>query len=75
MDLAKIEVILTFPIPTKSKDVRSFLGHARYYRRFIKDFSKIASPLYKLITKEAEFSWISECNEAFLQVRKFSLHP
>ena len=68
VDPAKIEVIQTLPIPTKSKDVRSFLGHARYYRCFIKDFSKIASPLYKLLTKEAEFNWTSECNEVFLQL-------
>lgn len=66
VDPAKIEVIQTFPIPTKSKDIRSFLGHVGYYRHFIKDFSKIASPLYKLLTKEAEFSWTSECNKAFL---------
>ena len=56
VDLAKIEVIQTLPIPTKSKDVRSFLGHAGYYRNFIKDFRKIASPLYKLLTKEVEFN-------------------
>ena len=63
---AKIEVIQTLPIPKKQKDVRSFLGHVVYYRCFVKDFSKIASPLYKLLTKEAEFSWTFECNEVFL---------
>ena len=66
VDPAKIEVIQTLPIPTKSKDVRYFLGHVVYYRRFIKYFSRIASPLYKLLTKEVEFSWTLECNEAFL---------
>ena len=71
VDLARIEVIQTLPIPTKSKDVRYFLGHARFYRHFIKYFSKIASPLYKLLTKEAEFSWTSKFNEAFLQLKKF----
>ena len=55
MDPAKIKVILTLPIPTKPKDVRFFLGHVSYYRHFIKDFSKIASPLYTLLTKEAKF--------------------
>ena len=70
MDPAKIEVIQTLSIPTKSKDVRSFLGHAGYYRHFIIDFSKIASLLYKLLTKEVEFSWTSECDEAFLQLKK-----
>ena len=60
VDPAKIEVILTFPIPTKSKDVRSFLGHVGYYRCFIKDFSKIASPLYTLLTKEVKLIWTFE---------------
>jgi len=66
VDPTKIEVIVTLPIPTKPKDVRSFLGHARYYRCFIKDFNKIASPLYTLLTKEAKFIWTPKCNEAFL---------
>ena len=66
VDPAKIEVILTLPIPTKLKDVRSFLGHVGYYRHFIKDFRKITSPLYTLLTKEAEFIWTPECNKTFL---------
>lgn len=71
VDPTKIEIILTLPIPTKPKDVRSILGHVGYYRCFIKDFSKIASPLHTLLTKEAEFLWTLECNEAFLQLKKF----
>ena len=70
MDLAKIKVILTLPIPTKPKNVRSFLGHVGYYRHFIKYFSKIASPLYTLLTKESEFIWTPKCSEAFLQLQK-----
>ena len=71
VDLAKIEVIQTFPIPTKLKHVRSFLGHARYYKCFIKYFNKIASLLYKLLTKEAEFSWTPKCDEAYCSLRNF----
>ena len=70
VDLAKIEVIQTLPIPTKLKDVRSFLGHAGYYRHLIRDFSKIASPLYKWLIEDAEFSWMPKCNESFLQLKK-----
>ena len=66
VDPTKIEVIQTLSIPTKPKDVRSFLGHAGYYRHFIKYFSKIASPLYTVLTKEVEFIWTLECNESFL---------
>lgn len=51
VNLAKIEVTKNLPVPTKLKDVRSFLGHATYYRRFIQDFNKIVGPFYGLLTK------------------------
>ena len=70
VDPAKVEVIQTLPIPTKLKDIRSFMGHAGYYMHFIKDSSKIASPLYKFLTKEAQFNWTPECDEAFLQLKQ-----
>ena len=46
---AKIEAIAKLPMPKCMKDIRSFLGHADFYRRFIKDFSKIARPLTNLL--------------------------
>ena len=49
VDRAKIEVIANFPTPKSVKDIRSFLGYANFYKRFIQDFSKIAKPLYKLL--------------------------
>ncbi|XP_070039971.1 uncharacterized protein [Nicotiana tomentosiformis] len=54
VDKAKIEVISKLP-PTSIKGVRSFLGHAGFYRRFIKDFSKVVNPLCKLLEKDAKF--------------------
>ena len=51
VDPTKIKVICDLPVPTTQKDVRSFLGHAGYYRRFIENFTKIASPLFYLLTK------------------------
>jgi hypothetical protein len=47
VDPAKIEVIVNLPSPRTQKDVRSFLGHAGYYRRFIENFTKVASPMFK----------------------------
>ena len=55
VDKEKIELISKRPSPMKVKTVRQFLGHAGFYRRFIKDFSKIAKPLYKLLEKDAKF--------------------
>ena len=56
VDKAKIELISKLSSPKNVKTVRQFLGHAGFYRRFIKDFSKIAKPLYKLLEKDAKFS-------------------
>ena len=61
VDKAKIELISQLPSPVNVKTVRQFLGHAGFYRRFIKDFSKIAKPLYKLLEKDAKFVWEKEC--------------
>jgi len=65
VDQAKIEVIEKLPPLVNVKGVRSFLGHAGFYQRFIKDFSKIAKPLYNLLVKETEFNFDSECLNAF----------
>lgn len=51
------------PAPTTVKDVRSFLEHARFYRRFIKDFSKIARPLTPLLCKDVKFYFMPECSK------------
>ncbi|XP_070004091.1 uncharacterized protein [Nicotiana sylvestris] len=58
---ANIEVISNLPPPTSFKGVRSFLGHARFYRRFIKDFSKVVNPLCKLLEKDVKFLFNDEC--------------
>ena len=60
VDKAKIELISKLPPPSNVKTVRQFLGHAGFYRRFIKDFSKIAKPLYKRLEKDAKFVWERE---------------
>ncbi|KAL0729919.1 hypothetical protein Bca4012_026012 [Brassica carinata] len=69
VDKAKIEVMVSLPPPKTVKDIRSFLGHAGFYRRFIKDFSKIARPMTKLLCKEAAFSLDEDCLEAFKKIK------
>ena len=70
VDREKIEVISNLPPPKCVKDIRSFLEHAGFYRRFIKDFSKIAKPLCKLLAKEAIFEFDDACLEAFDTLKK-----
>ncbi|XP_052116536.1 uncharacterized protein LOC127746657 [Arachis duranensis] len=55
----------SLPYPSSERDVRSFLGHAGFYRRFIKDFSKIGLPLSRLLQKDTEFELSKECMEAY----------
>ncbi|KAI3819745.1 hypothetical protein L1987_13593 [Smallanthus sonchifolius] len=64
-DMAKISVISTLPPPTNVKGVRSFLGHAGFYRRFIKGFSVITKPLCHLFLKDIPFEFNKECVTAF----------
>ena len=54
-----------WPTSISVTDVRSFLGTASYYKRFIKDFASIASPLYQLTEKHTRFYWTEECQSAF----------
>ncbi|CAM8908461.1 unnamed protein product [Rhodiola kirilowii] len=65
VDHAKVEVIEKLPQPKDVKGIRSFLGHAGFYRHFIKDFSKIAKPLTDLLCQEAEFNFNNSCFNAF----------
>ncbi|GJT16901.1 reverse transcriptase domain-containing protein [Tanacetum coccineum] len=70
VDRAKIDVIAKLPHPTTIKGVRSFLGHAGFYRRFIQNFSKIARPMTHLLEKETPFYFSKECIEAFNTLKK-----
>ncbi|GJY93061.1 putative nucleotidyltransferase, ribonuclease H, partial [Tanacetum coccineum] len=65
VDKAKIDVIAKLSYPTNIKGIRCFLGHAGFYRRFIKDFSKIARPMTQLLMKEEKFAFSDECMRAF----------
>ena len=65
VDKAKVEIIKCLPYPASVREVRSFLGHAGFYRRFIKDFSKISHPLCKLLQKDVVFHFDDNCKSAF----------
>ena len=69
VDNTKIDIISKLLPPMTAKGIRSFLGHAGFYRRFIKE-SKISRPLYALLAKDAKFEWTKECMEAFNTFKK-----
>ncbi|XP_043807314.1 uncharacterized protein LOC122721960 [Manihot esculenta] len=65
VDKAKIDTIKNLPYPTSIREIRSFLGHAGFYRRFIKDFSKITQPLCRLLQQDVPFNFDDSCKSAF----------
>ncbi|WJZ98608.1 hypothetical protein VitviT2T_017120 [Vitis vinifera] len=71
VDKAKVELIVKLPPPTNVKGIRQFLGHAGFYRRFIKDFSKISKPLCELLVKDAKFVWDEKCQKSFEELKQF----
>jgi hypothetical protein len=70
VDKAKVDLISNLLPPWTVKEIRSFLGHAGFYRRFIKDFSKIARPLCNLLAKDAPFDFNEECHASFESLKK-----
>ena len=65
VDLIKIEASGNWKPPQNVTEVRSFLGLARYYRRFVKEFSIVASPLTKLLKKGVKFEFTDKCQNSF----------
>ena len=75
MDKAKVEIIEKLPPPTSVKAIRSFLGHLGFYRRFIKDFSKIAKPLSMLLVKDTPFNFSNDYLQAFNRLKELVNAP
>ena len=69
MDPEKIEAIMNWPTPRNATDVRSFMGLAGYYRRFIEGFSKVAHAITSLQKKGMKLQWTSRCEESFHQLK------
>ena len=70
VDPQKIEAIVDWKPPTNVTEVRSFLGLASYYRKFVEGFSKIATPLTKLTRKEEKFIWSEACQNSFDELKQ-----
>ena len=75
MDKAKVELISNLPTPKCVKDIRLFLGHAGFYRRFIRDFSAIARPLCNFLAKDVPFAWSQACEDAFDKLKTMLVSP
>ena len=75
VDKAKVELISNLPTPKCFRDIRLFLGHAGFYRRFIKDFSAIARPLCNLLSKDIPFVWSQACETAFDKLKTMLVSP
>ena len=70
MDPSKVKDVLDWLPPTTVSQIRSFLGLAGYYRRFIEGFSKIAKPMTELLKKDKKFEWTTDCEKSFTELKK-----
>jgi len=76
MQREKVKEVLNWPAPRNVKEVQKFLGLANYYRRFIKNFARIAAPLHVLVRKEQKWKWEKEQEETFENLKaKFTTEP
>ena len=66
----KVEVVMRWERPKSVFEIRSFLGLAGYYRRFIEDFSRLAAPMTRLTRKKVKFDWDDRCEEAFQELKR-----
>ena len=69
-DPKKLQAVRQFPVPTNIRALRSFVGLASYYRRFVPGFAKVAGPLHALTKKEVEFVWSTECQRSFERLKE-----
>ena len=70
VDLEKVEAVMSWERPKSVFEICSFLGLAGYYRRFIKDLSRLATPMMRLTRKEVKFDWDDRCEEAFQELKR-----
>ena len=76
MEKEKVQGVIEWLVPRNMKDVQKFLGLANYYRQFVKDFTKIAKPLYEITRKETKWSWRERQQKVFEELKKrFTMEP
>jgi len=76
MEKEKVDGVLSWPKPKNMKDIRKFLGLANYYRRFIKDFARVARPINMLMRKDMKWQWREEQQKAFDELKRiFTTKP
>ena len=76
MEKEKVQEVVEWPVPKSMKDVQKFLGLANYYRRFVKNFAKIARPLHEMTRKENKWNWRERQQKAFEELKeRFTTEP
>jgi hypothetical protein len=70
VDPGKVEAVVNWVRPSNAHEVRSFLGLAGYYRRFVEGFSRLAAPLTRLTRKNEKFQWSEECEQSFQELKQ-----
>ena len=70
VDHGKVEAVMSWERPKSVFEIRSFLGLVGYYRRFIEDFSRLATPMTRLTRKEVKFDWDDRCEKAFQELKR-----
>jgi hypothetical protein len=70
MDPSKVQNVLSWKAPMSVSDIKSFLGLAGYYRRFIEEFSKISKHMTELLKKDKQFEWTPACEASFEELKK-----
>ena len=75
VDSEKVDTIMNWERPKSIFEICSFLGLARYFRRFIKDFSRLAAPITRLTRKEVKFEWNDLCEKAFQELKRLTSTP
>ena len=70
VDPAKVGAVVNWPRPINVTEVRSFLGFAGYYRRFVRGFSSIATPMTRLLQKDQKFEWNGHCEASFQELKR-----